>query len=127
MEKPLSEFPTFKRYFSTETGSRGFCSECGCSLSFQFNNPRCELYMGTIDEEVLCGKKVGEEEGGEGTGMKAKREGGIGKELFDTSRSGHIWVENAIPGITDVQPGLKMWRDYEEGKGFEKVPGRHSE
>ncbi|KAG8630342.1 hypothetical protein KVT40_001961 [Elsinoe batatas] len=99
--------PEYRTYTTTAvlgvTGPRGFCSTCGSSLSFHgkavADMEWFEIFLGTVDEDVLAGTKVGE-----------------GEVLLDTSRSGHIWVENATKGFDLVGP--KRWR-MEEGKGYE--------
>lgn len=57
--------------------------------------------MGTIDEDALCGKKI------EGTN---ERQGGYGLGLGKADR--HVYMENAIPGLTD---GVV---NYLEGKKY---------
>jgi len=57
--------------------------------------------LGTLDEEVLCGKK----------GEDGKREGGLGTELCKADS--HIWMENAIPGVTDKLEGRKYQQNRE--------------
>jgi hypothetical protein len=80
-----------------------------------------ELYVGSIDEDILLGKKTGKEEYiGESGPRSLRDDGGCGTLLANTTRSGHIWVENAIPGLTDMLPGLKHWRDRSDGVGWEK-------
>ena len=78
-----------------------------------------EVYLGTIDEDVLLGKKTGEESTGK-YGMRATREEGLGNLICSTARSRNIWWENAIPGVTDDRPGLKYWREADSAKGFER-------
>ncbi|KAF2222538.1 hypothetical protein BDZ85DRAFT_129198 [Elsinoe ampelina] len=112
----------YKTYTTTVvpgvTGHRGFCSTCGSSLSFHGKAVGemewFEIFLGTVDEDVLAGKKVGETEGR--FGKRAVREGGWGDVLLDTSMSGHIWVENATQGYDLVGP--KRWR-MEQGKEYE--------
>jgi len=76
-----------------------------------------EVFVGSIDEEVLCGKKVGEEGVGR-YGRRAIREGGFGKELVDARRSGHIWWENAVEGVGEELKGTRFWREREDGEGW---------
>lgn len=118
---PLSSSTTFKKYRSSSKGERGFCTECGSSINFQYlEGPEStELYLGTIDEDVLLGKKTGEENTGE-FGPRTVREGGFGTLLCSTVRSRNIWWENAIPGVTDDRPGLKYWREVADAVRFEK-------
>jgi len=117
---PLSGSQTFKIYRSSSKGERGFCSDCGSSLTFKYieQPERIELNLGTFDEEVLVGKKVGQKSSGE-YGMHTTREKALGTLLCQTADSRNIWWENAIKDVTDDRPGLKYWRDVEDGKGFE--------
>jgi hypothetical protein len=78
---------------------------------------RIEIHLGTIDEDVLAGKKVGEVN--TRFGIRSKGEGGIG--MYLCVDKGHNWIENAIPGVTDGLPRPKWWRDWEEGMGFDSV------
>jgi len=61
--------------------------------------------VGTFDEDVLCGKLV-----------DGKREGGeVGVELCRPD--GHMWLLNAVMGVTDVLPKGKMYlEDREKGE-----------
>ncbi|KAF4550752.1 Hypothetical protein D9617_16g015420 [Elsinoe fawcettii] len=100
-------------------GYRGFCSECGSSLTFH-NHPvekidnEFEIFLGTVDEHLLAGKDLGEEEGKHGP--RTKRGEGIGSILTDCSVSGHDWLENSVPGFN--LKGPKRWRKVHE-KEFE--------
>lgn len=89
---PLSSTPTFKSYESSSKARRSFCGNCGSSLAFNYKDKpeQTEIYLGTIDEDTLCGKKV------EGSG---KRVGGVGLDL--ATPDDHMYMENAIPGLTD--------------------------
>jgi hypothetical protein len=118
---PLSTSQTYKIYRSSPKGERGFCSECGSSVTFQYTEQpeRIEICLGTVDEEVLVGKKVGQERCGK-YGMRTTREdGALGTLLCQTAESRNIWWENAIKNVTDDRPGLKYWREFEDGEGFE--------
>lgn len=58
---------------------------------------------------MLCGKKVGESEDKKVT----KRDGsGIGYDLCNARA--HIWIENAIPGISDGLGGVSYVRDKKD-------------
>lgn len=50
-------------------------------------------------------------------GKHIARDGGYGSELAYTER--HIWVENAVPGVTDRLPGKKWLTDESGGQAFE--------
>lgn len=58
------------------------------------------LFMGTIDEEYLVGKKIDGSEQETELGVKFKMDGGLSKDLT-TMKMGHLFWNNAIPGITD--------------------------
>lgn len=99
---PLPSNETYKSYQSSPTAYRSFCSNCGSSLAFNYN--RCpevtEIYHGSLDEEVLCGKKVA----GAEDGTISKREGSdIGYDLCKARN--HNWIDNSIKGITDKGEG----------------------
>ncbi|KAF2204670.1 hypothetical protein GQ43DRAFT_478033 [Delitschia confertaspora ATCC 74209] len=106
---PLTSNPEYKTYESSSTGSRGFCSKCGSSLTF--NDKRdpehTEMNLGAFDEEVLCGKKDEASAWEDEHGRHVPRVGGVGKELCTAKY--HIFMENAIPGVTDELEGTK-WR-----------------
>jgi hypothetical protein len=108
-------------YKSSDKAERGFCSNCGSSLTFQFleTPDKVEIFIGSIDEEWLCGRKVGEKDEGE-FGKVAVREEPI-LNLCSTELSGSIWVENAVPGVTDRVPGPKWWRERADGTSFDDV------
>jgi Glutathione-dependent formaldehyde-activating enzyme len=117
---PLSTSETFKIYRWSSKGERGFCSDCGSSVTFQYTEQpeRIEVFLGTMDEETLLGKKVGQESCGK-YGMRTTREEALGTLLCQTTGSRNIWWENAIKNVTDDRPGLKYWREFEDGEGFE--------
>jgi hypothetical protein len=121
---PLHSNSTFKTYNTTEKGQRGFCSTCGSSLTFQFiaDPEDIELHVGTIDEDDLVGKKVGEEDTGE-HGFKSTREGGLGALLCQLESSGSIYMENAMPGYTQNIPGPLWWRERQNAKPFRSTGG----
>lgn len=62
-----------------------------------------ELWIGTLDEEVLIGKPKAETKAGE----KVEREGGLGKEICVVKES--LFWENKIDGVTDQGPSGKKW------------------
>lgn len=126
VEPALDSNPTYKFFQSTEKGGRGFCSTCGSSLTFRFlaDDESIEIFVGTIDEDVLAGRIIGEEDLGE-FGVRAKRDGsGLGALLCATGHSGSIWVENAVPGLTDNVPGPKWFR--ERGGSGNEIKAFHS-
>jgi hypothetical protein len=119
---PFTSSPTYTEYQSTAKGKRGFCSKCGSSLTFLYiEKPQhTEIHLGTIDEDVLLGEKGGDEYHARYGTKSTRKEGGLGSLLSRTDRSGHIWFENAIEGVTDNVPGLKWFRERTDGEGFER-------
>jgi hypothetical protein len=88
LHPPLDLSPKFKRYSSSPGHSRGFCSDCGSSFTYEVDGSGAvALTIGTLDEECL--KKYG--------------------RILGTPRSKQIWTDNAIPGVTDL---LKGGKDY---------------
>jgi len=75
--------------------------------------------MGSVDEDVLLGETTGERS--DEHGKRSVHSGGLGTLLARADKSGHIWFENAIPGVTDELPGWKFWRERTDGTGFENV------
>lgn len=114
----LTDNAAFKVYKSSATGSRGFCRDCGSSLVFVEigNTAETELHLGALDEEVLCGAKDEANAWTDESGRHVPRVGGLGKELCYTER--HIFLENAIPGITDDLPGKQYLTDERGGEAF---------
>ncbi|EEP79812.1 predicted protein [Uncinocarpus reesii 1704] len=119
IQPPLSSQQTYKAFQTPEnpTGHRMFCSNCGSSVAYVNTNRahETEIYLGSLDEEVLCGRKGGRKE--TEWGVWHERSGGLGMEICKTQR--HIWIENAIPGITDGMEGRKWLQEPPEGKPFE--------
>ncbi|KAI9150344.1 hypothetical protein HJFPF1_10106 [Paramyrothecium foliicola] len=86
IQPPLESSPKFKKYVSSPGHGRGFCSECGGSLTFQSDaSDVYALTIGTLDEECL--KKYG--------------------RILGTPSTEQIWMRNAIPGVTDLLEGGK--------------------
>lgn len=108
---PLDSNPTYKSYRSSSFAHRSFCNNCGSSLTFCYDaKPELtEVYLGTLDEEALCGKKIGPEEDSKCT---SRDESGLGYDLCKAQN--HIWIENAIKGVTDKLDGGLYTRDREE-------------
>lgn len=114
---PLESNASFKTYKSTPEATRGFCSTCGSALTFSYNDSdSIEINLGAFDEEVLVGKRDEANAWEDEYGRHIPRTGGVGKELGYPKY--HIFMENAIPGVTDDFPGIKYLLDKTEGKGF---------
>lgn len=68
-----------------------------------------EVYLGSFDEDVLCGKVA----------VDGKRVGGeVGVDLCKPQ--GHMWLTNAVKGVTDgsVLPNAKRYMEDREGGEF---------
>lgn len=72
-----------------------------------------EVPVGSLDEDVLLGKVVGDD-GEDEYGARRKRTGGWGREL--AVPRGHNFVENAVPGVTDGMAGPKYLTVGNDGK-----------
>ncbi|ORY16722.1 Mss4-like protein [Clohesyomyces aquaticus] len=113
---PLKGNPAFKTYNSSSNAYRGFCGDCGSALTFHFvKEPEfTEINLGAFDEEVLCGKRDESNAWEDEHGRHVPRIGGVGRELCYPQY--HIFMENAIPGVTDDFPGPKYLQDKSTGK-----------
>jgi hypothetical protein len=110
IEPPLPSNGTYRVYRSTSLAYRSFCGNCGSSLAFNYNDsPITEIYLGCLDEEALCGKKVGQ---AEDTKCSQRDGSGLGYDLCKPQH--HIWMENAIKGVTDGLDGGLYVRGREE-------------
>ena len=67
-----------------------------------------DLYLGTIDERWLIGKRVAGSEKHTEFGVTVEREGAVGKELA-TPNQFQFYCENAIEGVTDILHGGKRY------------------
>ncbi|KAI9696330.1 MAG: hypothetical protein M1820_008172 [Bogoriella megaspora] len=117
-QPPLSTSASYKEYDSSSNVYRSFCSSCGCSLTFNYKDKpeETDLYVGTLDEECLVGKKIPGSEKDTEHGVVTQREGGIGKECFESGVN--FYCENAIHGITDLGPGHKFYKMDQDGTAF---------
>lgn len=62
------------------------------------------LFMGTVDEEFLMGKKVDGSEEHTEMGLKFERQGGLSEHLCNM-KMGNLFWNNIIPGVTDHDVG----------------------
>ncbi|KAI9796890.1 MAG: hypothetical protein M1833_005939 [Piccolia ochrophora] len=110
--KPTAPNP-FREFNSSPGCYRGFCSNCGSSLTWRSEAEKdtIELCTGSIDEELLIGHK---------TGNGVERTGGWGKELGTPTR-GNVWYQNVIRGVTDgrITAGKKMVEASDFGETME--------
>ena len=110
---PAEDNPTYKTYNSSPGVRRMFCSNCGSALFFLDGSDETEIWIGSIDEEFLVGKKVPGSEKQTEKGVEVERAGGFGPILAKATK--HNWMENAILGITDEMDGVKHLRTSREG------------
>ncbi|KAF6823347.1 glutathione-dependent formaldehyde-activating enzyme [Colletotrichum musicola] len=97
---------TFAEFRASEAATRGICTACGSWLYYRGNGQEgVSLCVGTIDEDILFGKK-----GADGEDEKK----GFGRALA-SGLGGHVYCENEIPGVTDDIPMLKRGKRYEAG------------
>jgi hypothetical protein len=90
------------------------------SFIYEKKPDQTEIYMGVLDEEVLCGKKDEANAWDDAHGRHVPRIGGLGKDICYTER--HIFLDDAIPGVTDDLPGKKWLTDTDGGEPFEGKP-----
>lgn len=118
VEPPFESHPSYKLYKSSETGQRGFCGNCGSSMTFHYAKKpeEAEVHFGTLDEEVLIGRKVEGSEWMDEYGTHCEREGGFGEEWLKNDPY-HIYAENSVPGVTELK-GRKYLGYYTDGKPY---------
>ncbi|KAL2788211.1 Mss4-like protein [Aspergillus keveii] len=89
---PLSASPSYREFRSSPDRYRGFCGQCGTSLTWRSDREgeveTCDLSLGTIDERWLM----------------EKGEHGLAKVL-STPSGAQYWRCHAIEGVTDYPPG----------------------
>jgi len=118
MKPPFDSHSSYKKYASGPGSYRGFCSMCGSSLTFGHADGQLDVHVGCFDGEELLGRKVGEEyETKWGKIWERDANSSFGKEL--TQAKDHIWVGNAVPGLTDSMVGKKYMGGRKDGEGFE--------
>jgi hypothetical protein len=112
----LTSFQTYRTYDSGPDSFRGFCTNCGSSLTHNDEEGFTEIWLGCVDVEFLSGRQRGEAIQTE-FGSMSERFGGLGKELC--TAHDHLWMRNAVAGLTDRSDGLKFWGNRTDGKPFE--------
>jgi hypothetical protein len=75
-----------------------------------------DIWLGVFDEDVLCGTRDEANAWEDEHGRHVPRVGGFGKEL--TAATEHLFLENAVPGVTDDLNGTKWVADRKDGKSF---------
>ena len=102
----LASASTYREYQSSEGTTRSFCSNCSSGLTWEidFVPDMIIVFLGTIDEEFLLGKKVPGSDIETPMGVTFKREGGLTKDLT-LMQMGHLFWQNAISGVTDHDIG----------------------
>ncbi|KAF2115382.1 hypothetical protein BDV96DRAFT_687324 [Lophiotrema nucula] len=110
-----------KTFNSSPDCERKFCGSCGSGLTFQNLNAMpdtVELWIGTLDEEVLIGKpKSGSADSI--PGEQVEREGGWSQELCQVKET--LFWGHRIEGVTDIGSGVngkKWWDMIGEGSPF---------
>jgi hypothetical protein len=98
----MKEPTTLKRYFTSSSFSRDFCSECGASVCVR-SDTTITITVGTVDSLYLWG------DGADGIAVP---KGGFGIALAGGFGS-HEWVANEIPGVTDSMPLLLRGHRYQ--------------
>ncbi|MCJ1345123.1 hypothetical protein MMC31_003328, partial [Peltigera leucophlebia] len=114
--------PPFKEYSSSATCYRGFCSNCGGSLTWRTDDrpDEVEIFTGSVDEECLIGARTKSvassmiaqrggwegclsaeraEELNGGSGKVGNGGGANGRELAVPKK--HFFYRNAVKGATD--------------------------
>lgn len=119
-QPPLDSNKTYKRYKSSETAVRSFCTECGAGLAYESEVDgvwRVEIGVGTLDEKWVIGEEVEGSEKQTSKGREVERHGGFGKELCSPQLQYHY--RNVIPGVTEGGTGTKYLGTEREGEGFD--------
>ncbi|KAF1952076.1 hypothetical protein CC80DRAFT_185574 [Byssothecium circinans] len=103
-----------RRYESSPGCERTFCARCGSSLTFRNFKAMpetLELWVGTLDEEVLIGRAAaaGGGDGDAQVGGEVERQGGYGSVLCDVKET--LFWGHRIDGVTDGGSGArgKKW------------------
>ncbi|KAI9886866.1 MAG: hypothetical protein M1823_001302 [Watsoniomyces obsoletus] len=105
-----TETTTYREYNSSPGCYRGFCNQCGSSLTWRSDGEpeNIEIFVGSLDQQSLMGEEVTISSGSE----ERKRIPGYGDTL--QARIKHIWFRNAIKGITDDLKGPRFEEGSEE-------------
>lgn len=99
---------TFAEYSSSPGCFRGFCNQCGGTFLWRYRKDPQEVGIttGSVDESLLMGSNKGSD------GPHQGRQGLEAGKLLCEPVGGHLWLENAIKGVTDE---VKIGKKYLEG------------
>lgn len=126
--RPYLPAAPFKEFASSAQGRRGFCTECGSTLTWrdEQNLEEVELFVGTIDEVFLIGDRSERVESDrlawQGKWIEVLRrenEDGrtsVGQDLC-VPRGGNFFFRNAVDGVTDRNLG-GAWYVENTAKGL---------
>lgn len=118
----------FKEFSSSPQGRRGFCTECGSTLTWRDERrpEEVELFVGTIDEVFLIGDRSSRVESrslvwqGKWTEvLRREDEDGrtsLGQDLC-VPNGGNFFFRNAVDGVTDRNLGGE-WHVEDTAKGL---------
>ena len=89
----LCTYEAYREYVSSPGRFRGFCGNCGSSLIWRSDadTSTLDLFLGTLDEQWLTPTN--------GNGSEYLKD--VAKVLTTPSGT-QFWMENAVPGITDL-------------------------
>ncbi|KAK6453316.1 hypothetical protein FP744_10009568 [Trichoderma asperellum] len=101
LSPPFHSQETYDEYESSPGRYRGFCKRCGTSLVWRSadDGSTVDVFLGTVDERWLVHEDDGK----------------VGQALGRPNGT-QFWMENAIPGVTDLMKGGKEFlREGEDG------------
>ncbi|KAL9471297.1 hypothetical protein ACSS6W_009238 [Trichoderma asperelloides] len=101
LSPPFHSQETYNEYESSPGRYRGFCKRCGTSLVWRSadDGSTVDVFLGTVDERWLVHEDDGK----------------VGQALGRPNGT-QFWMENAIPGVTDlVKGGKEFLREGEDG------------
>ena len=114
----------FRQFQSSHAARRGFCGNCGSTLTFwnETTPEEFDIATGTVDEKWLIGDRT-ERVSSEELTIKGKwaelckEEGQLGKEIAEP-KAGCSFFTNAIIGVTDQGVLSRRWIENRE-KGLQ--------
>jgi hypothetical protein len=118
----LSSYETYKSFESSPSAYRSFCSVCGSSLAFnEHATPHnTEIFLGSLDEDILCGEIIAgqnppHEARNSGDEHEIQRGNAEAGEVLAKAKN-HIWLDNAVRGVTDQNLHGGLYRKDREEK-----------